>query len=70
MSDGNRTASPADTATYGEYRFANSQSQIEFCSTVSRPVSFPRGDTLLTVRLRNVNGATGGIEQLIIRSES
>ena len=54
----------------GEYRFANSQSQIEFCSTVARPVAFPRGDTLLTVRLRNLNGKTGDIRQIIIRSKS
>jgi len=54
----------------GEYRFANSQSQIQFCSTVSRPVAFPKGNTRLRVRLRDLNGRTGEIRELILHSES
>lgn len=54
----------------GEYRFANQQSQIQFCSTVSRPMIFPKGDTLLTVRLRNAAGAIGETRQIIVRSQS
>lgn len=54
----------------GEYRFANSQSQIQFCGTVSRPMIFPKGDTLLTVRIRNTAGLAGGASQIIIRSQS
>jgi len=54
----------------GEYRFANSQSQVQFCSTVSQALRFPRGDTLLTVRLANVNGVTGSPVQIIVRTES
>lgn len=54
----------------GEYRFAIAQSQIQFCATVSRPMSFPKGDTRLKVRLRNVGGHTGGVREIIIRSES
>jgi hypothetical protein len=54
----------------GEYRFANAQSQIQFCATVSRPMSFSRGDTMLSVRLRNAAGVTGEIGRIIVRSES
>lgn len=54
----------------GEYRFANAQSQIQFCATVSRPMIFPRGDTLLSVRLRSTSGVTGGVAQIIVRSQS
>lgn len=54
----------------GEYRFAISQSQVQFCATVSRPMIFPKGDTLLSVRLRNAAGAVGEIRQIVVRSES
>jgi len=53
--------------TSGEYGFASAQSQIEFCATVSQPLRFPKGDTLLTVRLRDVKGQAGAPAQLIVR---
>lgn len=51
-------------------RFVNSLSQIEYCATIARTVAFPKGDTLVTVRLRNVNGIVGQEARMIIRSLS
>ena len=52
----------------GVYQFATAQSQIQFCATVSRQAEFSVGDTRLRVRLRNVDGQTGGIREIIVRS--
>jgi hypothetical protein len=54
----------------GQYRFAHTESQIQFCATMSRSMIFPKGDTLLTVRLRNTAGVTGGPSQIIVRTQS
>lgn len=53
----------------GEYHFVDPQSLIEYCATVSQPLRFPKGDTLLSVRLRDVKGQVGGIAQIYVRSE-
>lgn len=53
----------------GEYRFVDPQSQIEYCATVSQPMRFQKGDTRLTVRLRDVKGMTGGVAQIVVRSQ-
>jgi hypothetical protein len=37
---------------------------------MSRSMIFPKGDTLLTVRLRNTAGVTGGPSQIIVRTQS
>jgi hypothetical protein len=71
---GNPGGRPANSACVlfpnGEYRFANPQSLLEFCATMAQPMKFPKGDTLLTVRLRDVKGRTGETRQIIVRSQS
>ena len=54
----------------GELSFVSSQSQIQYCATISMPLAFPKGDTLLTVRIRNTSGISGDVKQIIIHSES
>ncbi|GIW39906.1 MAG: hypothetical protein KatS3mg076_0483 [Candidatus Binatia bacterium] len=54
----------------GEFRFVNPLSRVQFCATIAKPLQFPRGDTLLVVRLRNVAGQTGPEARLILRSQS
>jgi len=54
----------------GEYGFVVPQAQLQFCATVSLPMRFPPGDTLLTVRLRDVRGQTGAEAQIVVRSQS
>jgi hypothetical protein len=67
---GRQATSACVLGTDGDYHFAIAQSQIQFCDTVSKPVAFPKGDTLLTVRLRDMNGITGQPMQIILRSDS
>lgn len=41
--------------------------EVQFCAPVSMPLQFPDGDTLVTVRVRDVFGNLGPPAQLIIR---
>jgi hypothetical protein len=51
----------------GDYGFVDATSTIEFCGQVARSLSFPDGDTLVTVRLRDAQGFVGPSAQLIVR---
>lgn len=53
--------------THGQPALVTSTSQIQFCATVARSWAFPPGDTLLTVRLRDVAGNLGPARQLVVR---
>jgi hypothetical protein len=39
----------------------------QYCAAIDTPMEFPPGDTLLTVRLRDLEGALGAIRQMILR---
>lgn len=43
------------------------QADMQFCAPVSMPLTFPAGDTLVTVRVRDEAGNLGAPAQLIIR---
>ncbi len=51
----------------GTFRFVAPGSTIQFCGLVDSPFTFPPGDTLLTVRMRDVLGNAGEPVQLIVR---
>jgi hypothetical protein len=54
----------------GEYRFAGLGSTVQFCWTATHmpiELAFPRGDTVVTVRLRDRSEATGPPARLIVR---
>lgn len=51
----------------GNYGFVGAASRIQFCAVIDRVVEFPLGDTLVTARLRDVNGNPGPSSQLVIR---
>jgi len=71
---GNPRGRTADAACFrrpdGDFGFVNTNSQIQFCATIPRLMAFPPGDTLLTVRVRNLNGRTSLPARLIVRSRS
>lgn len=61
---------PEDACTLfpsGDYRFVDAASTTQFCANVARSLSFPEGDTRLTVRLRDEEGRVGPARSLIVR---
>ncbi len=53
----------------GDYGFVSTETTTQFCGAVDGVMPFPSGDTLLTARLRDVNGNVGPQEQIIVRIE-
>jgi len=51
----------------GNLLFANEASTIQFCMLVDQNVTFPVGDTVLTVRLRDTAGNAGATRQVVVR---
>lgn len=51
----------------GNNAFVGSGSQVQFCLLVSTSLSFPLGDTLLTVQLRDTAGNLGPRRQMLAR---
>ena len=54
----------------GDYGFVGTETTTQFCGAVDGVMVFPAGDTLLTARLRDVNGNVGPHAQLIVRVEA
>ncbi|MCX8073032.1 MAG: hypothetical protein N3C12_11350 [Candidatus Binatia bacterium] len=52
---------------FGQPALAASNSQIQFCATIARTLAFPAGDTIVTVRLRDVRGELGRARQILVR---
>jgi hypothetical protein len=51
----------------GDSGFVNSDATtIQFCGFIARVLEFPQGDTLVTVRLRDVGGNPGPVAQLVV----
>lgn len=50
-----------------EYGFVSADSTAEFCGFIGKTLTFPAGDTLVTVRLLDVAGNAGAPAQLIVR---
>ena len=51
----------------GVFNFVDPRSRVQFCALVDRPIRFPSGDTLLTVRLRDILGSVGFERQIVVR---
>ncbi|MCX8070917.1 MAG: hypothetical protein N3C12_00500 [Candidatus Binatia bacterium] len=51
----------------GAFGFVRAESTVQFCAFVDRAWEFPPGDTLMSVRVRDTNGATSSVAQLIVR---
>ncbi len=51
----------------GDFRFVASNSTLQFCGAVERPFSFPVGDTVITVKLRDSGGNLSLQGQMIVR---
>ncbi len=51
----------------GEFRFVDPLATVEFCATISRPLAFPPGDTVVTARVRDAGGTLGPPRQIVVR---
>jgi hypothetical protein len=51
----------------GDLDFIVAQTQVQFCLQVSSSLAFPDGDTVVSVRLRDIGGNLGPLYQLIAR---
>lgn len=54
----------------GDYAFVHPESESQYCSLIDVPIAFPDGETVVTARVRDVDGNVGLEQQLIIRVES
>jgi len=53
----------------GEFRFVDPNATVEFCATITAPIMFPDGDTIVTARVRDLDGVgvVGPARQIVIR---
>jgi hypothetical protein len=51
----------------GDFSFVEQLSQVQFCLPIARAWAFPKGDTVVTVRVRSVVGGLGPAEQIVVR---
>jgi len=55
---------------YGDFSFINKESTIQFCMVVARAWNFQVGETLVSVRLRDIEGNPGPVAQFrLLRPE-
>lgn len=68
---GQRQGRDADNACTmspdGIFRFANATSNIQYCGLVNAAIEFPPGETVLVVRIRDVDGNVSAPATLVIR---
>lgn len=62
-----RSQFPCTQDAASHFAFASPLSTVQFCTLVSEAFSFPLGETLLTVRLRDSGGNPGPPAQIRIR---
>ncbi len=61
-------ASPCTVDEFGRPRFVGSGTQAQYCLVIARQqLEFPRGDTELTLRLRDADGRLGPARQMVVR---
>lgn len=51
----------------GDSKLADSTSTVQFCNAVASAASFPPGESILTVRLRDREGNVGPTKQIVVR---
>lgn len=55
---------PANDAAFVRSRGAT---QAQFCVPIARAWAFPEGDTVVAVRVRDIQGTTGAVREMVIR---
>jgi hypothetical protein len=61
------SASACTVNKYGDFAFRNKESTTQFCMVVAKAWNFPKGDTLVSVRLRDSNGNPGPVARFYLR---
>ena len=51
----------------GVFLFVDPRTRVQYCALVDSPIRFPAGETVLTVRLRDVLGNVGVQRQIVVR---
>lgn len=51
----------------GNYACGGVGSTVQYCGLVSQNLSFPSGDTLVSVRVRDTQGNYGGVARIVVR---
>ncbi len=64
---GLRTAGEACTGSAGDFFYVDSSSTAQFCGLIGSELAFPSGDTLITVRVRDVGRRPGPPRSIVIR---
>lgn len=54
-------------AKHGDFSFVNPETTTQFCAQIARAWNFPVGDTLVSARLRDVNGNPGPVAKFWLR---
>jgi hypothetical protein len=55
----------------GQEHFVDPSSTVEFCTLpIPFPIPFPKGDTLLSVRLRDIHNNVGPVSQIVVHIDS
>jgi len=52
---------------FGNPNFLDSDTRVQFCSQIARPLEFPPGDTLCSVQVQDVSGTLGPLASMIVR---
>lgn len=55
------------TRDTGDFVFVDPTTEIQFCGPINVPLAFQKGDTTVTVRVRDVGGHVGPEQKLIVR---
>lgn len=55
------------TEPTGQNGFIHPETTLQFCDTVAATALFPTGETVLSARLRDINGETGPESQIVVR---
>lgn len=50
----------------GDFSFVDHDSKVQFCMVVARAWNFPDGDTLVSVRLRDIEGNPGPVSRFVL----
>jgi len=64
-----RTASSDSCIMFpsGDFRFMSSNTTMQFCGVIGKVLEFQSGDTVITARLRDLNGNLGPSSQIVVR---
>jgi hypothetical protein len=61
------TVGPCTVDDMGMPRFLIQSSTVQFCGEITTPLAFSGGETLISLRLRDIDGQVGQVEQLVVR---